>query len=177
MISKQQWGMDTSSLIHLSNSLIRSRLTYGQEVFFSAPKQLLKKIQSIDCKGLKIALGVPSHTSCTKTYLETEVIPLEDQRKLACAKYIVRCSALESYNETEISLRSDLHFAKRAKSISSQVTLATYSANILKDSGVIPSKTSKKPAASSIPKWELIPPIVDFNHSYIKKKQVLMYWQ
>ena len=66
IICKQSWGNDISVLLHLSLSLVRSKLTYGQEVFFSAPKYLLQKLQSIDCKAIKLSLGLPFHASNTK---------------------------------------------------------------------------------------------------------------
>jgi hypothetical protein len=34
VICKQTWGQDPSVLIHLVNSLIRSKLTYAQEIIF-----------------------------------------------------------------------------------------------------------------------------------------------
>ena len=43
ILRKLPWGMDPQTLIHISTALIRSVLTYGQEVFFSANLTLLKK--------------------------------------------------------------------------------------------------------------------------------------
>ena len=48
-------------------SLVRSKLIYGQEVYFSAPNTLLKKLQSIDSKAIKLAIGVPVHTDTSKS--------------------------------------------------------------------------------------------------------------
>ena len=42
---------------------MRSKLIYGQEVYFSTPNTLLKKLQSIDSKAIKLAIGVPVHTN------------------------------------------------------------------------------------------------------------------
>ena len=70
MVSQQCWGKDSKVLTHLATALVRSKLSYAQETFFSAPKCLIKKLQSIDSKAYKIALGVPVHTSTLKTYME-----------------------------------------------------------------------------------------------------------
>ena len=43
-------------LLYLSISLVRSKLIYGQEVYFSAPDTPLKKVQSIDSKAIKLAI-------------------------------------------------------------------------------------------------------------------------
>ena len=42
-ISSQSWGKNIASLQTIALALVRSKLTYAQEVYFSAPKQALKK--------------------------------------------------------------------------------------------------------------------------------------
>ena len=84
-------------------SLVRSKLIYGQEVYFSAPNTLLKKpapntllnkLQSIDSKAIKLAIGVPVHTNTSKLYTEAGMISLSEQRKLAISKYVIRSLAV-----------------------------------------------------------------------------------
>ena len=67
--STQSWCQDTKTLLHLYISLVRSKLIYGQEVYFLAPNTLLKKLQSIDSKAIKLAIGVPVHTNTSKIML------------------------------------------------------------------------------------------------------------
>jgi len=62
-------------------------LIYGQEIYFSAPNTLLKKLQSIDSKAIKLAIGVPVHTN--KSYAEAGMISLSEQPKLAVSKYVI----------------------------------------------------------------------------------------
>ena len=69
-----------------------SKLIYGQEVYFSAPNTLLKKLQSIDSKAVKLAIGVPVHTN--KSYAEAGMIFILEQRKLAVSKYVIRSLAV-----------------------------------------------------------------------------------
>ena len=38
IIIKNPWGQDIKTLIHLAISFVSSKLTYGQEVYLSAPK-------------------------------------------------------------------------------------------------------------------------------------------
>ena len=88
LISYQPWGQDPKMLIHLALSLVRSILSYGQEVYFSASKSLLKRLESLDCKAFKIALGTPVRTSNQKVYTETNIQPLEDfRKKIMCKIY------------------------------------------------------------------------------------------
>ena len=129
LVSKQSWSTNCQTLVHLTNSLIRSRLSFGQEVFFSAPKYLLRKLQSIDSKGFKLALGVPFHASSTLVYKELGILPLDDYRLFSTAKYILRSSAIDNSVADEISIRSDKDFPKRAVSVVSQMSVATYTDN------------------------------------------------
>ena len=59
------------------------------------PLYLLKKLQSLDCKTFKLVLGV------------------------------LRSSAVPNPNEAETAIKSDIDFPRRAKSISSQMSVAT----------------------------------------------------
>ena len=94
IIRTQSWSWDTKTLLHLSISLVRSKLIYGQEVYFYAPNTLLKKLQSIDSKAIKLAIGVPVHTNTSKSYTEAGMISLSEQRKLAISKYVIRSLAV-----------------------------------------------------------------------------------
>ena len=49
-VSSQPWCQDKKTLLHLF--VFRSKFIYGQEVHFSAPITLLRKLQSIDSKAI-----------------------------------------------------------------------------------------------------------------------------
>ena len=170
VISKQSWGQDITVLKHLSLSLVRSRLSYGQEVFFSAPQYLLKKIQSLDCKAFRIALGVPFHTSALGTYKEVGVLPLVEYRQLAVAKYILRTAINDNNIKNEAFLRSDIHFPKRARTIQSLTTLNTYSSELFHEIEINPQEISKsKVTVAPCPPWELQKATFDIIYSSLKK--------
>ena len=140
VVSKQHWAQDVAVLKHLSLALIRSKLTYGQEVFFNAPKYLLKKLKSLDCKAFRLALGVPSHASSLGTYKEVGVLPLDENRELTVAKYVIRSSATENNIKSEISLRSEEQFPNRAKNICSLTTIKTFTSDLFKKSKLNPKE-------------------------------------
>ena len=170
IVSRLPWGMDTQNLVHLSMALVRSKLTYGQEVFFSAPKYLLQKIQSADCKALKIALGVPMHASNKQTYTVAGLLPLDEYRKLASAKFVVRCSSMpDNFIGDELQIRSDVDFPKRAKDISSQKTITTYTSALITESGIDLRDVSSKPLYSPLPTWEMLKANYDINYYEYKK--------
>ena len=154
-------------LTHLAIALVRSILTYGQEVYFSASKSLLKRIESLDARALKIALGVPIHTSNKKVYNATNILPLDDFRKQSCAKYIARANKSDSFNLTELSLKSDMHYPKRAQNISYLQSIASYVKDVFSDKNISEPIDNFIPPA---PPWELNKATFDIFHSTTRKQ-------
>ena len=107
IISSHKWGQNSTTLRTLALSLIRSKLTYAQEIFFSAPNYLLNRIQSIDCKEFKIALGVPFHTNNTNTYSEINIIPFNLYRHAQTSKFIIKSFKINNSCLNELSITSD----------------------------------------------------------------------
>ena len=171
MVSHQPWGQDSKILVHLATSLIRSRLTYGQEVFFSAPKTYLKKLQSIDSRAIKLALGVPVHAHTLETYKLVGLLPLDEYRKLASAKYVVRANASENSVKDELFIQSDKIFPKRAKNNKNLETIATYVSDIFVKTNVNPENVAQAMSCSPIPSWELLNAGFDIDHTDIKKEE------
>ena len=176
VISRLPWGMDTKVLIHLSLALVRSKLTYAQEAFFSASKYLLKRMQSLDCKGIKIALGVPIHASNQDTYNTAGILSLDDFRELATSKFVLRAtSTTDNFVDEEVQIRSDTDFPKRAQNISSQITVATYTSDLIKQAGVNPKDLALKLAYTPIPTWEMLKATFDVKYTDIRKRQECQY--
>ena len=169
IISKQTWSQDTSTLKHLAQSLIRSKLCYGQEAFFSAPKYLLQKLQSIDSKAFKLCLGVPFHASTLETYRELDILPLNDYRKLVLSRYVMKCSTLEGVNDIEMSIKPETHYPKRAHSISFLSTIGSYTADMLEESEVGIKSLAKTSFSNIIPAWETHKANFDLEYTDVKK--------
>ena len=87
-------------------------MIYGQEVYFSVSKTLLKKRQSVDSKSIKLATGVPEHTN--KSYTEAGMISLSD-RKLAVSEYAVRSLAVNNSVTEEMFIDSNNDYRKELK--------------------------------------------------------------
>ena len=153
IVSKQCWGQDTKTLISLATCLVRSRITYAQEVYFSAPKYLLKKLQNIDCKAYKLALGVPVHASTLGTYREACVSSLDEHRKVSATKFVFKSFAYETFSKTEANLKVESDFAKRAKSIQSLQPIYTFTSDLLNETDLPEKRIEIKPTFSSVPEW------------------------
>ena len=93
---------------------------------------MLQKLQSIECKALKLALGLPVHASSIHTYYEAQMLPLDDYRKLSCSKFVIKNNINNTNIKSEVKMKSHVDFPKWAKSIASQVTLATYTLKTIK---------------------------------------------
>lgn len=169
IISRYSWGQDSQTLIHLACALVRSKLSYGQEVYFSAPKTYLKKLSSLDSKSIKIALGVPIHTKTLKAYSTAGILPLDDWRKLSCAKYIIRAKAVTNFTNDELNIRSDITFPRRARKVKGFETIASYVRDVFEDCQVIPDTVTKKVITSPTPMWELEKANFDYNYTDHKK--------
>lgn len=172
VINKQKWSQSSCVLIHLAESLVRSKLIYGQEVYFSASKTYLKKLQSIDSKAIKLALGVPIHTSTIGAYTLAGILPLDDVRKLAAASYIVRSQGLSpnSTNE-EVHIRSDIDFPKKARSVRLFKTIATYTADLFDSCDIKTESLTKASFLPPIPSWELKRASFDCDYISMKKSE------
>ena len=59
-------------------------------------KLFTMKLQSLDSKAIKLALGIPVHATILGAYREADIFPLDKMRKLAAAAYI-RNSIVENH--------------------------------------------------------------------------------
>ena len=125
-----------------SSSFVRSKLTYGQEVSCSASKSVLKGLQSIDSKSVKLTLEIPVDASTVRSYSyrEAGIVPLDEFRKLALAKYLIRASSVKKFTNEELDLRSDLDFPNRAKKNPTLKTIATFTSDLIENCDLNPRK-------------------------------------
>ena len=76
LLSRQSWSTPKSQLI-VAKALVRSRLTYGHEVYFTATQTLWKKLQSADVQAIKTALGLPNSANTVLVYQEAGWLPIK----------------------------------------------------------------------------------------------------
>ena len=152
-ISKQKWGQNTGCLRTLACALVRSKMTYAQEVYFNAPMQLLKKLESIDCRSFKLALGVPLHSSTIGTYTEINVLPLHYCRLRACSKFIYKAISMNTFCKEEVKLTRETHFAKRAINVRSTMPIRSYTSKITEKLDLENREVATQINVHSIPLW------------------------
>ena len=76
MVSGLCWGADRQSMLNIYKALIRSTVDYGCVVYSSACKTSLLKLERIQCKALRIALGAMKTTPTSALLVESEENPL-----------------------------------------------------------------------------------------------------
>lgn len=169
IITSMPWSQNVVSMVHLSIALIRSTLSYGQEVYFSASKTLLNKLQSLDSKAIKFAIGVPIHTSSTKTYRETGILSLTENRLLATSRYVVRSLSVQNSTSSEIFIDSINDFPKRARSISYIQPIGNYVKDFMEKNNVDMKQIKISPTVPIIPPWEHLKGHFDMDYCHLKK--------
>eukprot|EP00745_Piridium_sociabile_P032507 TRINITY_DN548_c0_g1_i12.p1 TRINITY_DN548_c0_g1~~TRINITY_DN548_c0_g1_i12.p1 ORF type:complete len:1198 (+),score=205.51 TRINITY_DN548_c0_g1_i12:1881-5474(+) len=163
-LAKETW-VTPRSLIHLVGALVRSRLTYGHEVFFTATDSQWTELERVEMAALKRSLGVHRHAINDLVYQEVGWLPLRDECRRRCANFEVRASAVP--NTVKPALKPDLAphdvaYRRRMKitkaNLHRQTTpLSALTEEIWKKSGTNPEQVTSIPTLP-FPPWELEKP-------------------
>ena len=169
VVAAQKWGQNSKALRTMALTLVRSRLTYAQEIFFSAPDHQLKKLQSIDCKAFKLALGVPFHANNIGSYKEIDVLPLDLHRKAKAAIFIMKSKAINNFCVKEANLNVNTDFAKRSINIRSIQTIHNYTSDIIKDTPTSGKEIDNIQYIPNTPQWTLYRADFDIDNPILSK--------
>ena len=90
VVSHFNWGADKKSLIRLYNALVRSKIDYGCQIYSSACKTSLTKLDVIHNMGLRICSGAFRTSPVESIYVDTDQIPLDLRREELGLRYINR---------------------------------------------------------------------------------------
>ena len=109
VLAKENWARGSKFLVNVSKALVRSVLSYGQEVYFTACNTYLKKLEVAELKALKIALGLRKHARTDMVYAEVQWLRLEEERKLRCSQFAIRLQTIQG-NLTKTTITN--HFGQ-----------------------------------------------------------------
>ena len=110
VVSHLDWGADRTTILHLYQSLVRSKIDYGSFIYGAAAKSHLKKLDAIHNTGLRLALGAFCTTPAQSLYAEADEPPLEIRRNKLALQYIIKLKANKSNPAYECIFR--LHTEK-----------------------------------------------------------------
>lgn len=108
-LSRTPWASPPKTMVILAQALVRSRLLYGHEAFFEAPKRLIEKLRIVECHALRIALGLPRSAPPYLVYRESGLLPLEEEIKRRSANYIYRSQSVPN-STTPFDLKQPTDF-------------------------------------------------------------------
>jgi len=93
VVSSMDWGADSTTLLYLYRSLVRSKLDYGSMVYGSAPKSYLEKLKPIQNRALRICLGAFRTSPVSSLHVEANELPLHLRREKLALQYALKLKA------------------------------------------------------------------------------------
>ena len=171
LICAQPWGKNPNTIMKLAVALIRSQLIYGQEVYHSAPKTYLNKLQSIDSRGIKLALGLPISTNTLKCYKEVNLCSLDEQRKIATSNYLMRSQQVDNSVTSDICIDSNVSFPIQTRKTSYLTPIYNYTKDVFESCNINPFEIPKMPIVPSIPPWEHLGADFDYEYTDVHKSE------
>ena len=79
-LTSHKWGSNKKVLLIVYNSLIKSRMLYGSEIFHTASKKSLKKLDTLQYEALRICSGAIKGTPLAALPQECGRLPLSIER-------------------------------------------------------------------------------------------------
>ena len=151
VVSRYNWGADKTSLLRLYNALCLSKLDYGCQIYGSASKSHLQKLDRIHNAGLRICSGVLKTSPVESIYVDTEQIPLDLRREELGLRYFFRLQQSSNNPACKVLRENDPNkFAKRLDSKPFQIRIA----NELEDESLKTQKIFQN-INSIIPPWKM----------------------
>ena len=89
-LSKQSWGADRKSMLKIYRATTRAQLDYGCEVYASAPRSYLKKLNAIHHQAIRLCTGAFRSSPTPSLLTEAGEPPLENRREELIIKLFIR---------------------------------------------------------------------------------------
>ena len=139
-LSGTPWASNPKTMVQLTQSLVRSRLIYGFEAFFDAPQHLLKRLEVIECRALKISLGVPNFTPNYLVYRDAGLLPLEEEIRRRSANYSFRCGTVpNSTSQQDLDCPTDTWTQTKV------ISATEFTAELVVEAGLQGERVAEKP--------------------------------
>ncbi|XP_066585913.1 uncharacterized protein [Prorops nasuta] len=95
-ISGIRWGANTSTLLTLYKSLIRSGIDYNSFIYFPKKQRDLLAIEKIQFSAIRISMGYRISTPTNILLGESKICLLQHRSKFLCNKFIAKCISINS---------------------------------------------------------------------------------
>ncbi|GFO29326.1 reverse transcriptase [Plakobranchus ocellatus] len=94
VVGHTDWGADRAILLKLYRTLVRCKLDYGNVIYSSAKKHVLRALDPIHHQGLRIALGAFRTFPIKSLYAEAGKPSLEHRRMKLAFNYVLKLKSL-----------------------------------------------------------------------------------
>ena len=160
VVSHKDWGGDTSTLLKLYRSLVRSKLDYGCIVYGSARKSYIQMLEPIQNQALRLCLGAFRTSPAESLQAEANEPPLAIRRSKLAAQYAlkIKSSPANPAYQSIFDPKYKTLFENRPKTIP---PLSTRIANLFDQMNLNLSVIASNQLASVEP-WVLKSPHVSF---------------
>ena len=109
VVSKLDWGADTTVLLRLYRALVRSKLDYGCVVYSSARKSYLKKLEPIQNQALRLCLGAFRTSPMQSLYIEANEPPLYLRWEKLSLQYALKLKSNMGNPTYEVAFQPQYH--------------------------------------------------------------------
>ena len=90
VVSGFSWGADKKTLLRLYDTLCRSKLDYGCQIYSSACKTKLKELDVVHNMGIRICTGAFRTSPVESLYVDSNELPLDLRREELGLRYMTR---------------------------------------------------------------------------------------
>ena len=101
------WASKQKLMLQICNAIIRSRLTYGQEAYFTASKSELQQLARVEVKFLRMILQLHKWTPHELVYQEAGWVTLDELREQQLTQFVVRSRITQNNLNEEIEINFD----------------------------------------------------------------------
>ena len=93
VISHYSWGSDRKTMLKLYDSLVRSKLDYGSQIYSSACKTSLQMLDPVHNLGIRLSTGAFKSSPVMSLYADSGELPLYLRREEIGLRYLFRLQA------------------------------------------------------------------------------------
>ena len=154
------WGADSTTMMKLYRSLIRSKIDYGSIVYGSAANSVLDKLDPAHNQGIRLSLGAFCSSPVESLYVEANEPPLQIRRDKLLLQYVTKLSANPNNPAYDAVFHPKYRGLYKAKA-SATNPLGIYAEQLLDKAEIDTSKIAIY-TVPEVPVWDSEPVIVDF---------------
>ena len=150
LAGKGKWGANSNTLKVIYNNLVKSKLTYGEEVYNRAPKSKLDTLENIQYQALKCITGIHDKAASKQgLHILSGIPPLSITRKIRINNLATRITSNTNNPAKHIFLDEEESVYKN-KNV---YTLRKEHKNISKEAQIENRDTTK--TTTDIPIWDI----------------------